>query len=34
MIYVTGDMHGDFARFRQADMRKLKKGDTDRKSVV
>ena len=28
MIYVTGDMHGDFTRFRQADMRKLKKGDT------
>ena len=28
MIYVTGDMHGDFSRFRQADMRKLKKGDT------
>jgi len=28
MIYVTGDLHGDFGRFRHAEMRKLKKGDT------
>lgn len=27
MIYVTGDVHGDFARFRAA-RRKLRKGDT------
>ena len=28
MIYVTGDMHGDFERFNSAEMKKLKKGDT------
>jgi len=28
MIYVTGDMHGDMARFRAPALRRLKKGDT------
>lgn len=28
MIYVTGDIHGDFSRFKHAIMRKLKKDDT------
>ncbi len=28
MIYVTGDMHGDFERFASKDMKQLKKGDT------
>lgn len=28
MIYVTGDLHGDFERFQAQDVRKLKKGDT------
>lgn len=28
MIYFTGDMHGDFTRFQEPDMRALKKGDT------
>lgn len=28
MVYVTGDFHGDFARFSSADIRKVKKGDT------
>ncbi|MDR2646589.1 MAG: metallophosphoesterase [Oscillospiraceae bacterium] len=28
MVYVTGDMHGDYSRFAGPEMRKLKKGDT------
>ncbi|MDR0530667.1 MAG: metallophosphoesterase [Oscillospiraceae bacterium] len=28
MIYVTGDIHGDFGRFRSPETRQLKKGDT------
>lgn len=28
MIYVTGDMHGDIARFSERGLKKLKKGDT------
>ena len=28
MIYVTGDLHGDFERFSAKALRKLKKGDT------
>lgn len=28
MIYVTGDTHGDIERFKAADFRKLRKGDT------
>lgn len=28
MIYVTGDLHGDFERFSVKALRKLKKGDT------
>ncbi|HZJ77318.1 MAG TPA: metallophosphoesterase [Clostridia bacterium] len=28
MIYVTGDMHGDIKRFKQTQLKKLKKGDT------
>lgn len=28
MIYVTGDMHGDFKRFSNPQLKKLKKGDT------
>ncbi len=28
LIYVTGDMHGDFSRFNSKAIRKLKKGDT------
>ena len=28
MIYLTGDLHGDFERFRSKEMKKLKKGDT------
>ena len=28
MVYVTGDMHGDFERFKLPAMKKLKKGDT------
>lgn len=28
MIYVTGDTHGDIGRFRDKQMKKLKKGDT------
>ncbi|MDR1463793.1 MAG: metallophosphoesterase [Oscillospiraceae bacterium] len=28
MIYVTGDTHGDFTRFQQPELKKLKKGDT------
>ena len=28
MLYVTGDTHGDFERFFQPEMKKLKKGDT------
>lgn len=28
MIYITGDMHGDFSRFHTPQIRKLKKGDT------
>ena len=27
MIYVTGDMHADFARFSNKKLKKLKKGD-------
>lgn len=27
MVYVTGDMHGEWERFRSRDMKKLKKGD-------
>ncbi len=28
MIYVTGDTHGDITRFKQKEIKKLKKGDT------
>ena len=28
MIYVTGDLHGDLARFKQRKIKRLKKGDT------
>jgi len=28
MVYVTGDLHGDFARLRAPEMRKLRKDDT------
>ena len=28
MVYVTGDMHGDIARFKDPEIKKLKKGDT------
>lgn len=28
MVYVTGDMHGDFKRFKASKIRRLKKGDT------
>ena len=28
MIYVTGDTHGDITRFKDPQMKKLKKGDT------
>lgn len=28
MIYVTGDMHGDFSRFKTPALKKLKPGDT------
>jgi len=28
MIYITGDMHGDFDRFKAPSMKKLGKGDT------
>ena len=28
MIYVTGDMHGDFSRFKDSPLKKLKAGDT------
>ncbi len=28
MIYVTGDMHGDFSRFKDPGMKKIKQGDT------
>ncbi|MBQ2756199.1 MAG: metallophosphoesterase [Oscillospiraceae bacterium] len=28
MIYITGDFHGEYEKFRSAEMRKLKKGDT------
>lgn len=28
MIYVTGDFHGEFEKFRSAGMKKLKRGDT------
>lgn len=28
MIYVTGDTHGDFSRFKDPALKKLKKGDT------
>lgn len=28
MVYVTGDLHGDAARLRAPELRKLKKGDT------
>lgn len=28
MVYVTGDMHGDFSRFTKTEVKKLKKGDT------
>ncbi|MDE5883867.1 MAG: metallophosphoesterase [Oscillospiraceae bacterium] len=27
MVYVTGDMHGEWERFKSKDMKKLKKGD-------
>lgn len=27
MVYVTGDMHGEWERFKTKDMKKLKKGD-------
>ena len=28
MVYITGDLHGEYARFASPAMRKLKKGDT------
>ena len=28
MVYVTGDFHGDFERFSDRELKKLKKGDT------
>lgn len=28
MIYITGDTHGDISRFKEKDLKKLKKGDT------
>lgn len=28
MIYLTGDLHGDYSRFKDKAIRKLKKGDT------
>lgn len=28
MVYVTGDMHGEWARFKSKEMRRLKAGDT------
>ena len=28
VIYVTGDMHGDFSRFKDSPLKKLKAGDT------
>ena len=28
MIYVTGDLHGEFSRFQKTEIKKLKKGDT------
>ena len=28
MVYVTGDMHGEFKRFRDSKIKRLKKGDT------
>ena len=27
MIYITGDIHGDFSRFKSPLLRKLKKND-------
>lgn len=28
MVYITGDTHGDYSRFKQPKIKKLKKGDT------
>ena len=28
MIYFTGDLHGDYDRFKSKELKKLKKGDT------
>ncbi|MDD2417623.1 MAG: metallophosphoesterase [Oscillospiraceae bacterium] len=28
MVYITGDTHGDFSRFKSPDARKLRRGDT------
>ena len=28
MVYVTGDLHGEYARFSDPTFRRLKKGDT------
>ena len=28
MVYITGDLHGDFSRFSSPAMRRLRKGDT------
>ena len=28
MLYITGNMHGEMARFEDSRIRKLKKGDT------
>ena len=28
MVYVTGDMHGDYSRFDSPAIKQLKKGDT------
>ena len=28
MVYVTGDLHGEYSRFRKTGIKKLKKGDT------
>ena len=28
MVYITGDLHGDFSRFSSPAMRRLRKGET------
>ena len=27
MVYVTGDLHGDYSRFKRPEMKKLRAGD-------